>query len=82
MQENMSIIFIELQNPIPLLYYRKCQRPDKKDRKNALADHEHFLNNRESILKAKYGVDIKFAYDPTKRRKYDAARYAREPDYK
>ncbi len=55
---------------------------DKKDRKNALADHEHFLNNRESILKAKYGVDIKFAYDPTKRRKYDAARYAREPDYK
>ncbi len=24
----MSIIFIGLQNPIPLLYYRKCQRPE------------------------------------------------------
>lgn len=55
---------------------------DRKDRKKALAEHEHFLLNRESILKAQYGASVKFAYDPAKRPKYDAAIYANEPDYK
>ncbi len=55
---------------------------DRKDRKKALADVEYFYNNRESIIKAKYGGDVKFGYDPNERPKYDAARYANEPDYK
>ncbi len=29
MQENMSIIFIGLQIPIALVYFRKCQSPER-----------------------------------------------------
>ncbi|MDE5872189.1 MAG: GLPGLI family protein [Muribaculaceae bacterium] len=55
---------------------------DRKERKKALAENEHYLNNRESILKAKFGGSVQFAYDSAERPKYDAARYANEPDYK
>lgn len=55
---------------------------DRKDRKKALKETEYFLNNRESIIKAKFGGDVKFGYDPAERPKYDASRYANEPDYK
>lgn len=55
---------------------------DRKDRKKALAENEYYLNNRESILKARLGGTVQFAYDPAERPKYDAARYANEPDYK
>lgn len=55
---------------------------DRKDRNKALAEVEYFYNNRESIIKAKYGGDVKFGYDPAERPKYDASRYANEPDYK
>lgn len=44
--------------------------------------NEYYLNNRESILKAKLGGNVQFAYDPAERPKYDAVRYANEPDYK
>lgn len=54
---------------------------DKKDRKKALAETEYYLNNWESILKAKYGGNIKFDNNLPERPKYDAARYANEPDY-
>ncbi len=55
---------------------------DNKDRKKALADTEYFLNNWESVLKAKYGSSIKFKSELPERPKYNAARYANEPDYK
>lgn len=55
---------------------------DRKDRKKALAENEYYLNNRESILKAKLGGSVQFGYDPSERPKYDAARFANEPDYK
>lgn len=55
---------------------------DRKDRRKALAENEYFLNNREAILIAKHGADVKIAYDPEDRPKYDAARFANEPDYK
>ncbi|MDE6380293.1 MAG: GLPGLI family protein [Muribaculaceae bacterium] len=54
---------------------------DRKDRRKALAETEYFLNNRESIMIAKHGGSVKFAYDPAERPKYDAVRYANEPDY-
>lgn len=55
---------------------------DGKDRKKALAENEYYLNNRESILKAKLGGSVQFGYDPSERPKYDATRFANEPDYK
>ena len=55
---------------------------DRKDRRKALAETEYFLNNRESILMARHGANVEFAYDPEERPKYDAERYANEPDYK
>ena len=55
---------------------------DRKDRRKALAETEYFLNNRESILMARHGGNVEFAYDPEERPKYDAERYANEPDYK
>lgn len=52
------------------------------DRKKALAETEYFYNNSESIIKAKYGANVQFAYDYADRPKYDAQKYALEPDYK
>lgn len=54
----------------------------KTDRKKALAEEEYYYNNRESIIKAKFGGDVKFNYNTTDRPKYDAEKYAAEPDYK
>lgn len=54
----------------------------KVDRKKALADHEYFVNNRESIMQAEHGGSVTFKYDINARPKYDAAKYAPEPDYK
>ena len=54
----------------------------KTDRKKALAEEEYYCNNRESIIKAKFGGDVKFNYNTTDRPKYDAEKYAAEPDYK
>ena len=53
----------------------------KKDRKKALSEHEYFKNNSESILRAKFG-NVQFSDEYSNRPKYDAARYADEPDYK
>ena len=53
----------------------------KKDRKTALSEHEYFKNNGESILRAKFG-NVQFSDEYSNRPKYDAARYADEPDYK
>ncbi len=49
------------------------------DRKKALADHEYYLNNRESILKAQYGVKINNTTDTPK---FDPQSQAYEPDYR
>lgn len=54
---------------------------EKKDRKKALAEHEYFLNNREAIIKAQYGGSIKFDQNAIVRTKFDAAKFADEPDY-
>ncbi len=54
----------------------------KVDRKKALANHEHYVNNRENIIKAKHGGSVQFNYDASKRPKFDAKKYALEPDYK
>lgn len=55
---------------------------EKVDRKKALAENEYYNDNRESILKAKYAGKIEFTSPVKERPKYDAARYAAEPDYK
>lgn len=52
------------------------------NRKKALTEGEHYLNNREAMLQAQYGGNIQFNYNPSDRPRYDAARYADEPDYK
>lgn len=54
----------------------------KTDRKKALAENEYFLDNREAILKAEHGNSVRFEYNPADRPKYDADRYADEPDYR
>lgn len=53
----------------------------KVKRKKALSDQEYYLNNRESIIRAKYNADVKFEYDSANRPKYNPATYAPEPDY-
>lgn len=53
----------------------------KTDRKKALDTEEYFVNNRESLIKAKYG-NVQFNYNAADRKKYDASKYALEPDYK
>ncbi|MDE6792501.1 MAG: GLPGLI family protein [Muribaculaceae bacterium] len=53
---------------------------DRKDRKKALADEEHYLNNKEAIIKSKYAnVEFQGRREP---KKYDCSRYSLEPDYK
>lgn len=52
----------------------------RTERKKALRDAEYYLNNRESIIKAKHG-NVQFNYNVADRPKYDARRYALEPDY-
>ncbi len=54
----------------------------KTDRKKALVDKEYYMNNHESILKAKFGGNVKIQSNGGERPKYDASRYADEPDYK
>ncbi len=53
----------------------------KVDRKKALVEDEYYMNNREAIIKAKHG-DVQFNYNYADRPKYDALKYAPEPDYK
>ncbi len=53
----------------------------KADRKKALAQHEHFLNNREAYLSARLNGSVKFEYNISDRPKFNAAKYAIEPDY-
>lgn len=50
------------------------------ERKKALADAEYYLNNRESIIRAKHG-NVQFNYNSHERPKYDSQLYALEPDY-
>lgn len=54
----------------------------KVDRKKALADQEYYYDNREAIIQAKHGGKVQFNYNTAERPKYDAAKYALEPDYK
>ncbi len=53
----------------------------KTDRKKALAENAHFLDNREAMIKAKFGGNVQFNYDSSSRPKFDARKYATEPDY-
>lgn len=53
----------------------------KVDRRKALAEDEYYNNNRESIIQAKYGGNVKFE-NISERPKYNADKYAIEPDYK
>lgn len=53
---------------------------DRKDRKKALADEEYYQDNKEAIIRSKYkGVEF---VNKNEDSKYDATRYALEPDYK
>lgn len=54
----------------------------KTERKKALAEDEYYLNNMEAIIQAKYNGRVQFNYNTTTRPKYDALKYALEPDYK
>lgn len=59
----------------------------KTDRKKALAVHEHFLNNQESIIKAQNGGEGKVTYQDEDGNailppKYDGRKLSLEPDYK
>lgn len=55
---------------------------EKTDRKKALANHEHFLNNMGSIARAKFGSSVRVTSESKAATKYDAEKYADEPDYK
>ncbi len=54
----------------------------KVDRKKALAEAEYYNNNKEAIINAKFGGNVQFENNHADRPKYDALRYALEPDYK
>lgn len=59
----------------------------KISRKEALANHEYFQNNRESILKARNGGMAKIIYKDDDGNEvsapvYDAQKHSLEPDYK
>ncbi len=55
---------------------------DKTDRKKALANHEHFLNNIASVARAKFGSSVRVNPESKAATKYDAEKYSNEPDYK
>lgn len=60
---------------------------DKVDRKDVLAEHDHILNNIESILEAKYGGAQKIEYHDDEGNvipvpKYDCWKHSIETDYK
>ena len=54
----------------------------KTDRKKALAEDEYYKDNREAIIKAKFKGDVQFNYNVNDRPKYNAEKYAAEPDSK
>lgn len=58
------------------------EKYQKMQRKKALADEEYYINNREAIIQAKFGSSVQFNYNTADRPKFDASRYAIEPDYK
>lgn len=51
------------------------------ERKNALADHEYYDTHREEIEKAT-NPNFKIKSNSNDEVKYDALKYALEPDYK
>lgn len=53
----------------------------KKDRKKALADQKYFLENREAIIKAKFGSSVRFENNGKEQPKYDTRKYSLEPDF-
>ena len=54
----------------------------KTDRKRALSDEEYYQNNKQAIISAKYGGNVKFTPGFQEDRKYDGKKYSLEPDYK
>lgn len=53
----------------------------KKDRKKALADQKYFLENREAIIKAKFGSSVRFDNNGKEQPKYNTHKYSLEPDF-
>ncbi len=53
----------------------------KKDRKKALADQKYFLENREAIIKAKFGSSVRFDNNGKEQPKYNTRKYSLEPDF-
>lgn len=51
------------------------------DRRRALADNEHYLNNRYDIMKARFGSTVTISPDAKQDVKFDRQRYAIECDY-
>ncbi len=58
------------------------EKYEKVNRKKALADKEYYIDNVEAILKARFGDNVQFDDSGIDRPKYDALKYAIEPDYK
>lgn len=59
----------------------------KTERKKAQADNEYYQNNREAILKAQNGGNVKITYQDEDGNEisapvYEASRHSLEPDYK
>lgn len=54
----------------------------KVDRRKALASDEHYYNNSQSILKARFGNSVKFQDNGKEEPKFDAQTHALEPDYR
>lgn len=50
------------------------------DRRKALADDDHYLNNKEAMLRARFAGSVRVT-TPSSSEKYDGRRYASEPDY-
>jgi len=53
----------------------------KTDRKKALKDEEHYMNNRETIIKARFGSSVKFANSDKEKKPWIRERYSLETDY-
>lgn len=51
-------------------------------RKKALSDEEYYQNNKQAIISAQYGGNVKFTSGFNDGPKYDGNKYSLEPDYK
>ena len=51
------------------------------ERKKALKDQEYYANNREAIIKARFGNSVRFENEGKEKKPYSRERYSLETDY-